>query len=323
MTKVLVTGASGFLGRYIIDDLLKATDHTIIGIYHHTVPERQADHRLTYVKCNLYDAYSVSDRVATVDYVIHAAAIVSFNKGDEAEMQRFNVESTSNIVNACLEHDITKLVHISSISALGRHNGHTIDATHLSGPDVTYSPYGKSKKQSELEVWRGIQEGLTTTILNPSLIMGAGDWTKGSPKMIQTVAKGIKYYPTGATGFVYAKDVAHLARAVLTPGVSDSKGLLCSAENATYQEVMTTVAQSLGVNPPQQPIKDWHISVVGIGNIFARLLRLKSKQIITKESLLTAAQSLRYDGTEALEVNGFEYTPMAIAIDEICQEYLL
>ena len=81
---------------------------------------------------------------------------------------------------------IKKLVHISSISALGRHSGHTIDTSHLSGPDVTYSPYGRSKKDSELEVWRGMQEGLTASILNPSLIMGSGDWSQGSPKMIET-----------------------------------------------------------------------------------------------------------------------------------------
>lgn len=323
MTKVLVTGASGFLGRYLVEDLLKWTNHQIIGIYHRNTPERQTNQRVTYVKCNLYDAFSVSELIAEVDYVIHAAAIVSFDKRQEAEMQRFNLESTTNIVNACLEHSTIKLVHISSISALGRHNGHTRDASHLSGPDINYSPYGKSKKNSELEVWRGIQEGLTATILNPSLIMGSGNWNHGSPKMIQTVAQGISYYPTGSTGFVYAKDVACLARLVMTLGISDNTGLLCSAENSTYLEVMTNVAQSLGVNPPTKPIKDWQINALGIVNKITRIFRFGSKQIITKESLITASKDLSYDGTDALKINGFEYTRMTDAIDEICQQYLL
>ncbi len=323
MSKVLVTGASGFLGRYLIEELLAMTEHEIIGVYHSNLPERQSNHRLTYVKCNLYDTYSIADLISEVSLVIHAAAIVSFDQRQEAEMYRFNVESTNNIVNACLEHNIDKLVHISSISALGRHDGHTIDATHLSGPDITYSPYGKSKKYSELEVWRGIQEGLTASIINPSLIMGSGDWSKGSPKMIQTVAKGMKYYPTGTTGFVYAKDVARLARLVLSPGICDHQGILCSAENNSYLEIMTLVARSLGVTPPTRPIQDWQIKVIGIINSISHLLRLTSKQIITKESLNTASQSLSYDGTNALQVEGFEYTPMTQAIDEICQEYLL
>jgi len=323
MSKVLITGASGFLGRYLIEEILKWTDHDIVGIYNQTSPQKQNDRRLSYVQCNLYDAFSVSDLIAEVDFVIHAAAIVSFDKRQHKEMQRFNVSSTSNIVNSCLEHHTQKLVHISSISALGRHSGHTIDTSHVSGPDVTYSPYGKSKKDSELEVWRGMQEGLTATILNPSLIMGSGDWSQGSPKMIETVAKGINYYPTGSTGFVYAKDVARLARKVMTLGVMDNQGLLCSAENHTYQEVMGTVAQSLGVNAPSQPIKRWHINSVGFINKLISIFPFSSKQIITKGSLLTAAQSLSYDGSKAIQVDGFEYTPISIAIDEICQEYLL
>lgn len=322
MKTVVVTGVSGFLGRYLVSELLGQTTDQIIGVYHQTKPDL-IDHRLTYVQCNLYDVMTLDDIIARADYVIHAAAIVSFHPKMDQEMMRFNTESTANVVNLCLEHQIDKLIHISSISALGGIENEEMDESIEMRPNVSWSQYGLAKKASEQEVWRGIQEGLTATIINPSLVMGSGNWDKGSPRMIQTVAQGLKYYPTGSTGFVYAADVARLVRLTMTDESTHGKRYLCSTATLPYQSVINEVAKCLNKEIPKKPIKNLHINLVSFYTKLKSLVSKKNTQIITKASLITASKHYGYNGNKALSVAGFSYTDIDQAIGVICQEYMV
>ncbi len=323
MKTVVVTGASGFLGQYIIQALIRDTDFQVIGIYNSTKPTEEHSHRVTYAQCNLYDVMTLDLIVATAQYVIHSAAIVSFHPSMEAEMKRFNQESTANIVNLCLDNNIQKLIHISSISALGGIENQTMNEAFDNKSGVSYSAYGLSKKESELEVWRGIQEGLNATILNPSLIIGSGDWTKGSPNMIRSVAKGLKYYPTGSTGFVYAGDVAKLVTLALDDTDSNGQRYLCSASSLPYLTVIQEVAKCLRTDAPAKPIKKLHINLVGFAMKIKSLFSKSDTAIITKASLTTASKHYAYDGSKSTTIPGFTYTDIPTAVDKICQEYMV
>lgn len=322
MKTVVITGASGFLGRYIVQEFLKETNLTIIGIYNTSKPDQHHDPRVTYRKCNLYNVMELAVIIRQANYVVHAAAIVSFHPNMEQEMMRFNTESTANIVNLCIEYEVEKLIHISSISALGGLENKEVDDSFDNKSRVRYSKYGESKKASELEVWRGIQEGLTATILNPSLIIGSGNWSQGSPRMIKSVADGLKYYPVGSTGFVYAIDVARLARLSCIDPNSDGQRYLCSATNLPYRTVIQEVAKCLGKSPPQRAIKNIHITIIGIFNKVKNILTNHNQAIITKASLITSSKRYSYNGSKSLEITGFGYTDINIAIKEICTQYL-
>ena len=323
MKTVVVTGASGFLGRYIIQALIRDTDHQVIGIYNNTKPTEEHSHRVSYTQCNLYDVMSLELIIASAQYVVHAAAIVSFHPIMEVEMKRFNRESTANIVNLCLENNIQKLIHISSISALGGIENQTMNEAFDNKSGVSHSAYGLSKKESELEVWRGVQEGLNATILNPSLIIGSGDWTKGSPNMIRSVAKGLKYYPTGSTGFVYAGDVAKLVTLTLDDNNSNGQRYLCSASSLPYLTVIQEVAKCLGKDAPVKPIQQWHINLVGIAMKIKSVFSRSNTAIITKASLVTPSKHYAYDGSKCTTIPGFTYTNISSAVDKICQEYMV
>ncbi len=318
---LLITGGSGFLGRYIVQEFLDNSDVNIIGLYNSTEPD--LDHpRLTWKHCNLLDYLSTEDVVKLADYVIHAAAIVSFDPNQQSEMLEFNVTSTTHIVNACLTSEVKKLIHVSSISALGAEKHGEITEIIKDNPPEYFSPYGLSKYKSELEVWRGVAEGLQACIINPSLIIGAGDWSKGSPNMITTVAEGMKYHPTGSTGFVYAKDVARMIN-ILLWNQDVSERFLCSCANMSYQSVMNLVAEELGVSKPTQPITDFHIKAIAIWNWIRKPFRRKSTAIITKDSLITANTPLTYSNQKTLDRLQFQYTPIDMSIREICKEYPL
>lgn len=317
---ILITGASGFLGRYLVKEFLSNSDYLVIGLYHSNKPSL-THARLTWKQCDLTDIIAIEEYVKSSDYVIHAAAIVSFDPSDNNKMIQFNVTSTKYVVNACIRQDIKKLIHISSISALGSSQISEIDESIKDNPPENYSPYGISKYKSELEIWRGIAEGMNACIINPSLIIGTGDWTKGSPKMISTVANGMQYYPTGSTGFVYAKDVAAMTNMLLHSEHS-SERMLCSAENRTYQYVMNLVADQLKVQQPIKPITTMHIKLIGIVNFIKKWLLFSKDNILTSNSLKTANTSLRYNNKKSIEMLQFDYTPISTSVAEICDEYL-
>ena len=159
-----------------------------------------------------YDILETS--MENVDEVYHCAAVVSFDPSDKNSLMHVNVEGTKNMVNAALRCKVKKFCHVSSIAALGRAlEGETIDEESPWTHSKNNSVYSNSKHNGEMEVWRGIAEGLNATIVNPSLILGAGRWDSGSCELFNTIAKGFPFYTTGINGFVDVKDVV---RAMIT-----------------------------------------------------------------------------------------------------------
>ena len=117
----------------------------------------------------------------SVSNVYHCAAIVSYNPKDKRKILKINVEGTANIVNACLGAKIEKLVYVSSVAALGRIRDEEMITEKMNWSEETSnSTYGKSKYFAEMEVWRGIAEGLKAVIVNPSLIIGGENWEHSS-----------------------------------------------------------------------------------------------------------------------------------------------
>ncbi len=167
--------------------------------------------KIEWVDADLLDVYSIEESLKDVSQVYHCAAMVSFNKKDQQRMTENYVQGKANLINACIHMGIKKLVHVSSIAALGRaeKGEKTTEKTPWKDSDKD-SPYSISKYQSELEVWRGIAEGLNAVIINPSVILGPGDWSKGSPSFFPLIAKGMKFYSQGINGYVGVKDVCRV-----------------------------------------------------------------------------------------------------------------
>ena len=129
--------------------------------------------------------------------------MVSFHKEDKQKLLKINAQGTANIVNACLEHQIGRLCHVSSIAALGdSQDGEPIDESHLWSKSSSPSPYSFSKFRGEMEVWRGIHEGLQAVIVNPSIIIGPGMWYGSWAGIFKQIYKGLNYYPTGTSGYI-------------------------------------------------------------------------------------------------------------------------
>ncbi|HEY1045684.1 MAG TPA: NAD-dependent epimerase/dehydratase family protein, partial [Bacteroidia bacterium] len=187
----VVTGANGFLGVYVTSTLLlkgesvkalirsgssKKEFETVVSLMLNG--QEHLLNNLTWVEADVTDVLSLDAAFEGEDYVYHTAAIVAF-KGNSNQMSKVNVEGTANVVNACLKAGIKKLIYVSSTAALGRTDSKApINESTTWKDDNNNTAYAVSKHLAELEVWRGVEEGLDVLIVNPGIILGAGNWNK-------------------------------------------------------------------------------------------------------------------------------------------------
>lgn len=260
---ILITGATGLLGSHLLYSLIasgekvRATMRSTSNLQevkrvfsYYTDDYEKLFDRVEWVEADLSYPESFESIFEDVDRVYHAAAFVSFDPRDRSRLVNDNRKITANIVNECLEKANIRLLHVSSTAALGAApEGECVDESTMWKPDKMNTGYSISKFLSEMEVWRGIEEGLDAVIVNPSVIFGAGFWEKGSSSMFTNIQKGLKYYTNGVTGFVGVEDVVKCMVWLMNSDVSNERYII-SAENLSYREVFTMIAEELGKKPP-------------------------------------------------------------------------
>ena len=234
---ILVTGGSGLVGSELISQLL-AQDSKVKAIYNST-PLTISHQNLTTINCDIMDTAALEEEMQGITRIYHCAGIVSFNKKNKNNLLKVNIEGTANVVNAALDAGVKKIIHVSSVSALGRiRENETITEEMNWTEETSNSLYGKSKYLGELEVWRGIGEGLEAVIVNPSIILGGNDWSKGSSEIFKSVYNEFPWYTEGITGVVDVRDVARAMILLMNSEINRERFIL-NAENLSYKKIFT------------------------------------------------------------------------------------
>ena len=323
--KILVTGGTGFLGSYIIKELIEK-GYSIRAIRRGDklpfyIPKEILD-KVQWMEGDVLDVVSLEEAMDGVDTVIHSAGIVSFVKKERNQMYRVNVEGTGNIVNIALEKNIRRLIYISSVAALGRTaSGSTVDEDKKWEPSKLNTHYAKSKHNGELEVWRGISEGLSGVILNPSTILGFGDWNSSSCAIFKKIYEEFKWYTPGINGFVGVEDVARVVAMLVESDVSGER-FIVNSDNWTFKKLMDTIADSFGKKKPSRKSTPFMLSLAW------KMEKLKCffsglKPLLTRESAKVAVSKTYFQNGKLLNVlPGFLFTPLDQAIRQACAKYL-
>ncbi len=319
---ILVTGASGFLGQYLVR-ILSGRGEKVRALYHKNAPNQELIllPGIRWVKADLLDVFEVEEIMAGITHIYHCAAIVSFEKNMEAEMLHFNAESTANIVNQALVQSIEKLVYVSSVAALGRPGDgkKEISEEEQWGESGYNSAYGLSKYLAEMEVWRGVGEGLNAVIVNPSIMLGAGNWDAGSAALVKIAWKEFPFYTNGITGWVDVEDVAHLLPLLLDSDVNAER-FIVSEGNHSFREIFTSMAVALQKRPP-------HIHanalITGLAWRLARLQKSTGKNPVITKQTATTAHAASYYNNEKLNrfLPDFTYTPLPQTIQKMCAAF--
>lgn len=271
---------------------------------------------------SLLDVYSLLDAMEGITEIYHCAAMVSFEAAHEDEMMRTNIEGTANLVNAALEKGIRKFCHVSSISALGRaeNGGLTSEDTFWkSSPDN--SNYSISKYGAEREVWRASEEGLNVVIVNPSLIVGPGNWEQSSPNMFSKGYRGIKFYSSGINGFVDVRDVARLMIRLMESPLSNQRFLL-NAENASFRHFFDLIHKGFGKSPATIKAGKFLSSLAWRADKVRSLLT-GSAPLITRETARSAHRISRFSNRKILDAfPGYEFISLERSVSDTCRLFL-
>jgi dihydroflavonol-4-reductase len=316
---ILVTGGSGLVGSELITQLLQQ-GNVVKAIYNKTLLPNFNSPNLHQVQCNILDVIGLQEAMQGVTHVYHCAAIVSFNPKQKQNLFKVNIEGTANVVNAALEAAVKKMVFVSSVAALGRiREDKPIDETMNWTPETSNSLYGQSKYLAEMEVWRGIAEGLDAVMVNPSIILGNGNWDDSSTKIFKSVYEEFPWYTDGSTGFVDVKDVAKAMINLMESPITAQRFII-SAENKTYQQVFNLIANGFGKKQPQKKVTPF------IAAIAWRLERIKSwftkkEPLLTKETTTTALAKVTFDNSKLLNaLPNFKYNKIEDTVERVCRE---
>ena len=313
---VFVTGGSGLVGAAVLKALLQQGIR-IKALHHKTYPVTLSEDelaRIEWVNGSILDVVLLEEAMAGCSKAVHCAAVVSFHPARREEMYRFNVDGTANVVNACLAAGVEKLVHVSSVAALGRlRNGELVNEESQWSKETSNSHYGQSKYLSEMEVWRGIGEGLSAAIVNPSIILGEAKWDTGSAALFKKAWHSFPWYTLGGTGFVDVQDVAKAILLLLNSDISGERFIL-SNEFCSYKELLTNTALAFGKNPPVRQAPSWVMNVLwrveAINAIFS-----KDEPLLTKETVSTEKTTTRYDASKITRaLPAMSFTPLSETI---------
>jgi len=231
------------------------------------------------------------------------------------------VTGTSNIVKGSLENSIKKLCHVSSNAALGAKDGELmVDETHEWTAEQHHSPYAISKYLSEQEVWQGIRKGLNAVIVNPTIILGPGEWSRGSASFFSRIDGGMLFCTTGTTGYVDVNDVVSSMITLMKSGLSGERFIL-NAGNPTFEEFFTMVAGSIKARKPAIRVPGL-FSYLVMPAVHLLEIMTKGKTVLTKEMIKVAWSRITYDNRKIIKYTGISFIPVERSVKAIGRIYL-
>lgn len=310
---ILVTGATGFLGAVLTRQLVERGESVRILRRKHSKLDLLDDiaQAVDHAVGDVTDYPSVSAAMVDIRHVFHTAGFVGFGgKKDENELMSINVRGTANVADAANEAGVERLVHVSSVAAIGREAGQTapIDEKNEWRSSKENSAYAISKRLAEMEIHRAIAEGLDAVMVNPSIIFGPGRAGENTMAIVEKVRDGrVPAIPSGGTCVVDVEDVASGIRAALARGRTGERYIL-GGPNLAWAEIFGALAEAFDVKLPSLTLtRGPAIALAAVSETLARLVRIKP--LITRETARTATSTYRYDNRKAMEELGCTFRP--------------
>ena len=329
---ILVTGATGQIGSHVLYELAKAGKpvramyrnktgieevKSVFGYYEKDVSELFSP--IEWVQANINDPYALADCMQGIHQVYHTAGMVSFDDRDRKKLNRVNAEGTASLVNACQESG-AKLCHVSSIASLGELAvQEPVDENVIWNRGAAASAYALSKYRSEMEVWRGIYEGLKAVIINPSVIIGPGMWMGPGKHLFSAIEKGLKFYPPGSSGYVDVRDVARIM-ILLNESEVTGERYIVNAGHMSHREFMNQIAKAFGIAGPDTMITPLiaHIAVIGET---LRAFVTRTDRRINQRTFSIASEELQYSSSKITQALGVKFTSIEDSVNAAVEIY--
>ena len=312
MDIALVTGGSGCVGSNLARALVREGWH--VRIVRRTHSDLRALEGLDVEHCigDVRDANFLKRATKGCRAVFHTAAIVSYWRREREQMFEVNINGTRNVVQACLDSGVERLVHTSSIAAVGFNpDGSPADETTQFNWRAYDVGYRISKFEAEQEIAAGVLQGLNAVMVNPSIIVGPGDIHVHGGQLIRDVYRWrIFYYVDGGMNVVSVDDVVGGHLAAYQRGRSGERYILCG-QNLTHREVFSTIAQFLHRPKPFFKLPRFVArSVAGVAEMAA--VMTNTKPWVTRELLAGLGTRSWFSCAKAERELGYSYQTLSV-----------
>lgn len=333
MKEAFVTGGTGFLGAHLISRLLQQ-GYRVDAIYRNKLKMADFEHiakeydlspsqkaALHWHEADLKDIVRLEEILHKNHQVFHVAGMVSFDEHKTERLHEANVTGTSIMVNACLHAGVKHFCHVSSTAAVGKTASENEPITESTpwNRDQRHTAYAKSKYKAELEVWRGIEEGLPACMVNPGVILGVGNWKFGTCRLFRLVHHGLKVYSPGLNGFIGVEDVTATMHALSEKGMVGERFILVS-ENLSFKKVLGDIAKNLRVKEPIWGLPEgW---ILGAGKFGSLLRSIGIPMPITRDYARSSVARHAYSSEKVRKETGLEFTAVEDVIQRVAAAYL-
>lgn len=331
---VFVTGASGLVGSHLVMLLLEKGYHVLALVRSenyktlyskfskwYNKPPDYFD-QIEWVKGSFSDIDIIIETLQKVTTVFHCGAKVSFHPRDAKELYINNLKATRDLISLCVELGVKNFIYTSSTAAIGEdfYSEKGINETAEWKKEKHTTNYSVSKHLAELEVWRGMEEGLNVGIINPSVIIGPGLWGKSSTSLIQMIANGMTFYTLGSNGFV---DVRNVTEALVKVHEQKKYGhrYLMVSENLIFRDLFNLIADSLTVKRPSIYANKF-LSAIGWRVIRFIELFTQTRGHLTKETAKSGHVLKKYDNSKAQRELNIGFIPVADSVRHSSDCYL-
>jgi len=314
MAKAFVTGATGFLGRHLIDVLLEAEWDITAMVRSPKAAANILDSRVKLVQGDLTKPESLRQAIPQkLDCIFHAAADTSTWSKEAATQEKINVGGTATLLQMMYNFDVKRMVHVSSIAAFGEHHGPITEDTPRLGAKSWIS-YVRTKSFAERKVKEAVERGLNATIVNPTHIVGKYDSHNWARLITMTAEESLPGVPPGAGNFANGRAVAEAIVAAFHKG-KPGENYILGGPQASFHEFLTIAAEKLGKPAPRKPMPKWALgllaSVLSIGSFVTG-----KRPMVTQEEAAFSSEVIDAKSDKAVRELGYRIVPLEQSIDE-------
>lgn len=324
---VFVTGGTGLVGSNLLLKLvdkglkvraLKRSTSNIreVEMFFKRNKSQEIFHKIEWIEGDILDVTFLPTALKDIKTIFHTAAYVSFDPKEEEKVIQTNVDGTEALVNEAIDSGVENIIYVSSIAAMDDINpiSKLIDEKSTWNNDIKHSAYATSKYRSEMEIWRGSQEGLNVIVVNPSIIIGSFDGKRESEKLFEDNFIN-NYAPSGGTGFVDVRDVVNIIIELYDKKMFNQKFII-NSENKTYKNVLEYIAQKK--NKEINSISNKTLKAIQYITSITKFLGTPALDKATYQALTTFT---KYNNSKIINSLNYSFIPVTEAIDYHYKNY--
>ncbi len=318
---VFLTGIESLAGRFLAQKFLEKgypIKALVSGEIHPEIPP-SLEANLTYIPGNLLDIPLLEQHLPGSEYVIHCAYLDTLSHREQDALYTWNVQGTANLLHVCSQLPIQKFCHMSSALALGLSQNNPVIDENTKWQDTDLNTfYAKTRYLAELEVWRASVEGLPTLIMNPSTLLGPGDWEQPCTSIFKEIWQGLWKAPSGNLHCVDVRDLSEITYRLLLSETQNERFLI----NAGYiscqdllehtKRIFAEVSQESSMAPTRAPnrfsLEYWRQLIFGKKTVPA--------------SHCWLGQGFSYQSQKLDQVLSFEFREPAQTVEWTCRELI-